>query len=162
MKKILAGCLAAVLLFCFAAFAFAEDADDGYDGDEVPETEEETGGGDWDEEPEEPEEPSGDEGDDERAEPSGTAALIKSGVSFEANGRSENFGDMQDDDFRTYFPLKDKKGWLQHKVVAGDTLIRLANKYNVPNWRLIRDWNPHIDPKTNMIINGEYLWIKKY
>ena len=37
------------------------------------------------------------------------------------------------------------------------TLIRLANKYIVPDWRLIRGWNPHIDPKTNMIINGECL-----
>ena len=134
MKKILAGCLAAVLLFCFAAFAFAEDADDGYDGDEVPETEEETGGGDWDEEPEEPEEPSGDEEEDESAETSGTAALIKSGVSFEANGRSENFGDMQDDDFRTYFPLKDKKGWLEvhsEKPVYGVYLM-LFEKITVP------------------------------
>ncbi len=59
-------------------------------------------------------------------------------------------------------PEKDKKGWLQHKVVAGDTLIRIANKYKVPDWKLIREWNPHIDHKTNMIINGEYLWIKKY
>ena len=59
-------------------------------------------------------------------------------------------------------PEKDKKGWLQHKVVPGDTLIRIAKKYKVPDWRLIRDWNPHIDHTTNMIIDGEYLWIKKY
>ena len=59
-------------------------------------------------------------------------------------------------------PAKAKAGWIQHKVGPGDTLIRLAKKYNVPDWRLIRDWNPHIDHKTNMIIDGEYLWIKKY
>ncbi len=61
---------------------------------------------------------------------------------------------------RHFKPEKDKKGWLQHKVGPGDTLIRLANKYNIPNWRMIRDWNPHINPETNMIIDGEYLWIK--
>ena len=63
---------------------------------------------------------------------------------------------------RHFKPEKDKKGWLQHKVGPGDTLIRLAKKYNVPDWKLIRDWNPHIDHTTNMIIDGEYLWIKKY
>ena len=51
--------------------------------------------------------------------------------------------------------------WIQHKVGPGDTLIRLAKKYNVSDWKLIREWNPHIDHKTNMIIDGEYLWIKK-
>ena len=59
-------------------------------------------------------------------------------------------------------PQKSKAGWIQHKVVAGDTLIRLAKKYKISNWRLIRKWNPHINPNTNLIINGEYLWIKKY
>ena len=63
---------------------------------------------------------------------------------------------------RHYTKEADKEGWLQHKVGPGDTLIRLAKKYNVPDWKLIRDWNPHIDHKTNMIIDGEYLWIKKY
>ena len=61
-----------------------------------------------------------------------------------------------------FAPEKARAGWIQHKVGPGDTLIRLAKKYNVPDWRLIRDWNPHIDHKTNMIIDGEYLWIKKY
>ena len=45
-------------------------------------------------------------------------------------------------------PEKDKPGWIQHKVVPHDTLIRT--------------WNPHINPKTNLIVDGEYLWIKKY
>lgn len=59
-------------------------------------------------------------------------------------------------------PEKDKPGWIQHKVVSHDTLIRIANQYNVPDWTLIRTWNPHINPKTNLIVDGEYLWIKKY
>ena len=55
---------------------------------------------------------------------------------------------------------KDKAGWKQHQVKAGDTLIRIANQYGIKDWKRIREWNPHIDPKTNMIINGEWLWIK--
>lgn len=55
----------------------------------------------------------------------------------------------------------DKAGYIQHKVVAGDTLIKIAKKYGIADWKRIREWNPHIDHKTNMIINGEYLWIKK-
>ena len=62
---------------------------------------------------------------------------------------------------RHFSPEPDRKGWLQHKVEPGDTLIRLAKKYNIPDWRLIRTWNPHISHETNMIIDGEYLWIKK-
>jgi len=62
---------------------------------------------------------------------------------------------------RHFKPEADKDGWIQHKVVPGDTLIRLANKYNISDWRKIREWNPHIDKTTNMIIDGEYLWIKK-
>ena len=59
-------------------------------------------------------------------------------------------------------PEADKPGWIQHKVVPHDTLIRIAKQYNVPDWTLIRTWNPHINPKTNLIVDGEYLWIKKY
>ena len=59
-------------------------------------------------------------------------------------------------------PEPEKKGWIQHKVVPHDTLIRIAKQYNVPDWTLIRTWNPHINPKTNLIVDGEYLWIKKY
>ena len=56
---------------------------------------------------------------------------------------------------------KDKAGWIQHQVSATDTLIRIANKYGIGDWRLIRKWNPHINPETNMIRTGEWLWIKK-
>lgn len=63
---------------------------------------------------------------------------------------------------RHFSPEPPKAGWLQHKVGPGDTLIRIAHKYKVPDWKLIREWNPHIDHTTNMIIDGEYLWIKKY
>jgi len=55
----------------------------------------------------------------------------------------------------------DKDGWIQHKVTATDTLIRIANQYGIADWRKIRDWNPHIDHKTNMLRTGEWLWIKK-
>jgi len=62
---------------------------------------------------------------------------------------------------RHFAPEKDKPGWIQHKVEPNDTLIRIANKYKIADWKKIREWNPHIDKKTNMIIDGEYLWIKK-
>ena len=59
-----------------------------------------------------------------------------------------------------FSPHRDKPGWTQHKVTATDTLIRIANQYGIKDWRLIRQWNPHINPKTNMLRTGEYLWIK--
>ena len=62
---------------------------------------------------------------------------------------------------RHFEKQKDKPGYIQHKVTATDTLIRIANKYHISDWRLIRKWNPHIDPKTNMIRTGEWLWIKQ-
>lgn len=55
----------------------------------------------------------------------------------------------------------DKPGWTQHKVSATDTLIRIANQYGISDWRKIREWNPHINPETNMIRTGEWLWIKQ-
>ena len=62
---------------------------------------------------------------------------------------------------RHFEPEPERKGWIQHQVTASDTLIRIANRYHIPDWRIIRKWNPHIDPKTNMIRTGEYLWIKQ-
>lgn len=58
-------------------------------------------------------------------------------------------------------PEPEKAGWIQHKVTHTDTLIRIAEKYKISDWRKIREWNPHINPKTNLIVDGEYLWIKK-
>ena len=55
----------------------------------------------------------------------------------------------------------DKPGWTQHKVSSTDTLIKIAKKYGISDWRKIRDWNPHINHETNMIRTGEWLWIKK-
>ena len=55
----------------------------------------------------------------------------------------------------------DKAGFIQHKVTPSDTLIGIAKKYGISDWRKIRDWNPHIDHNTNMIRTGEWLWIKK-
>ena len=55
----------------------------------------------------------------------------------------------------------DRPGWIQYKVQATDTPIRIADKLDIKDWRKIREWNPHIDHKTNMIRTGEYLWIKQ-
>ncbi len=55
----------------------------------------------------------------------------------------------------------DKAGWTQHKVTATDTLIRIASQYGIGDWRKIREWNRHINPETNMIRTGEWLWIKQ-
>ena len=62
---------------------------------------------------------------------------------------------------RHFKPEPDRKGWLQHKVEAGETLIRIANHDGIKDWHKIREWNPHINKSTNMIRTGEYLWIKK-
>jgi len=62
---------------------------------------------------------------------------------------------------RHFKPEADRKGWIQHKVEARDTLIRIAERYGISDWRKIREWNPHINHTTNMIRTGEYLWIKK-
>ena len=43
----------------------------------------------------------------------GEASEIREGITFESNGKSKNHEDMLDDDFGTYFPLKDSKGWLE-------------------------------------------------
>ena len=61
---------------------------------------------------------------------------------------------------RHFSPEPDRPGWLQHKVTATDTLIRIAERYGIADWRKIREWNPHINKETNMIRTGEYLWIK--
>ena len=62
---------------------------------------------------------------------------------------------------RHFTKQKDRAGWIQHKVGISDTLIKIAKRYGIANWRKIREWNPHIDKSTNMIRTGEYLWIKK-
>ena len=41
------------------------------------------------------------------------AAEITEGITFESNGKNKEYENMRDDDFRTYFPLKEKKGWLE-------------------------------------------------
>ena len=55
----------------------------------------------------------------------------------------------------------EKAGFIIYQIKKGDTLIKIANKYGISDWRVIRKWNPHINPETNMIRTGEYLWIKK-
>ena len=62
---------------------------------------------------------------------------------------------------RHFAPEKERPGWLQHKVGPADTLIRIANNYHIPDWRKIREWNPHINHHTNQLFTGEYLWIKE-
>ena len=41
------------------------------------------------------------------------AKEIKTGITFSGNGKSEDFPFIQDDNFKTYYPLKEKKGWLE-------------------------------------------------
>ena len=62
---------------------------------------------------------------------------------------------------RHFKPEPDRAGWIQHKVSSTDTLIKIANKSGISNWRKIIDGNPHINRETNMIRTGEYLWIKQ-
>ena len=62
------------------------------------------------------------------------AKEIKTGIEFTANGKSSNFEDMQDDDFRTYFPLKEKKGWLEihSETPVGGVYVKLFEKNGAP------------------------------
>ena len=122
MRKIIAAALIAVFLFCAVSFAFSEQADNGDEWEDVPET-----AGEFADD-------TGETAGNTDEEASREAAEIKSGISFSANGRSENYEDMQDDDFRTYFPLKDKKGWLEvqtEEPVRG-IYIMLFEKITVP------------------------------
>ena len=59
---------------------------------------------------------------------------IKAGVEFSANGKSTNFEDMRDDDFRTYFPLKEKKGWLEvhRETPVYGVYVKLFEKNGAP------------------------------
>ena len=41
------------------------------------------------------------------------AKEIRDGIIFESNAKSNNYSDMQDDVFKTYFPMKEKNGWLE-------------------------------------------------
>ena len=41
------------------------------------------------------------------------AVKIKTGVTFSSNAISDKFSDMQDNNFGTYFPMREKKGWLK-------------------------------------------------
>ena len=50
---------------------------------------------------------------------------------------------------------------MEHEQMTYPEALKwLAKKYHIPDWRMIREWNPHIDKTTNIIVNGEYLWIK--
>ena len=41
------------------------------------------------------------------------AKEIHTDVTFETNGKAKEYDEMRDDDFGTYFPLKEKKGWVE-------------------------------------------------
>ena len=60
----------------------------------------------------------------------------------------------------SFIKRPDRKGWDQYQVKGTDTLIKIADTYKIKNWRKIREWNPHISHRTNMIKTGEWLWIK--
>lgn len=53
----------------------------------------------------------------------------------------------------------EKKGYTVYQIQATDTLIRIANKFKISNWRKILDWNPKIT-NPRLIRTGDYLYIK--
>ena len=62
------------------------------------------------------------------------AQVITDGITFEANSRSKDFDLMSDDDFKTYYPMKGKNGWLEihsEKPVYGVYLMQFE-KITVP------------------------------
>ena len=44
----------------------------------------------------------------------------------------------------------------------GGGLIRIAQRYDVASYKYIIEWNPHIDRTTNIIVDGEYLWVRPH
>ena len=53
----------------------------------------------------------------------------------------------------------EKKGYKRYQIQAGDTLIRIANKFGISNWKKILEWNPKIT-NPRLIRTGDYLYIK--
>ena len=53
----------------------------------------------------------------------------------------------------------EKAGFLIYQIVKGDTLIKIARRFNTTE-SLIMTWNPKIKNK-NLIYAGDYLYIKK-
>lgn len=62
------------------------------------------------------------------------AKEIREGITFESNGRNEEFQLMRDGDFGTYFPMKEKDGTLlirSEEPVSG-LFVMLFDKYDAP------------------------------
>lgn len=62
------------------------------------------------------------------------AKEITTGVTFETNGKSKDFEEMRDGEFKTYFPLKEKNGWFDthsEEAVYG-VQVMLFDKYGQP------------------------------
>ena len=53
----------------------------------------------------------------------------------------------------------EKKGYEIYKIESGDTLIRIANKKGIKDWKKILEWNPKIT-NPRLIRAGDYLYIK--
>ncbi len=53
----------------------------------------------------------------------------------------------------------DKKGYQIYQIQKGDTLIGIANKYSIKDWKKILEWNPKIT-NPRLIHAGDYLYIK--
>ena len=53
----------------------------------------------------------------------------------------------------------DKKGFIIVQIVRGDTLIKIANRYNTTVEQIMKD-NPKIKDK-RLIYTGDYLYIRK-
>ncbi len=54
----------------------------------------------------------------------------------------------------------EKKGYVIYQIQAHDTLIRIAEKFGIDNYRKIVDWNPKIT-NPRLIRTGDYLYIKR-
>ena len=54
----------------------------------------------------------------------------------------------------------EKKGYKIYQIQAHDTLIRIANKFGINDWKKIVEWNPKIT-NPRLIRTGDYLYIKQ-
>lgn len=86
------------------------------------------------------------------------AAEIRTGILFSGNGKSEDFACMQDDDFATYYPLKEKNGWLEvhsEEPVSGVYVMQFEKNGELPGYDLqVKDGSGEWTPVAQ---GGEYL-----
>ena len=59
-----------------------------------------------------------------------------------------------------YTKPKEKTGFIIYQIQKGDSLIGIAKKFGISDYKKIVEWNPKIT-NPRLIYAGDYLYIKK-